>query len=234
MRGRGLDGWVRVGLVLTALLLLPWGAVSGATTPTPVSRAKLGDPSALAKGKLLVANRDLRDPNFSRTVVLLVRYSARGTLGFIINRPTSVELSEVLPSVEEPGGGSPVFEGGPVARDLLQAVVRSSAQPPDADRVFGEIYYGRSSELVQWLLGEGKAKSSFRAYAGHAGWAPGQLENEVRRGDWYIVPTDAETVLDAEPGTLWRRLIPRDPSRSAERTEPSGSIGPVRSVSPAA
>jgi putative transcriptional regulator len=190
------------------------------------ARPRLGDPTALAKGKLLVAHRGLHDPNFSRTVILLVRFGERGTSGFVINRPTPVALSEMEPGLEgQDEGQSFVFDGGPVARGVLQALVRSDTTPPEAIPVLDGIYYGKDPLLVQWLFGEGRAKASFRTYAGYAGWAPGQLESEVSRGDWYVVSADAEMLFDAEPETLWRRLIPRDPSRAAELTEPHGSIG---------
>jgi putative transcriptional regulator len=164
----------------------------------------------LDKGMLLVASRDLPDPNFSESVVLLIVYGPNGTVGVIINRPSDVKLATVLPSIKSLHGRSDrVYLGGPVLADRVLLLIRAAKAPEDAFGVFDDIYASSSLSVLKHEIGRRGSKPRFRAYAGHAGWAPGQLEAEVAHGDWYVTAADAENVLAAKPQDLWRKLIER-------------------------
>jgi putative transcriptional regulator len=208
--------------VLTLVLLSGLGGYRAESSPSPGSRSpgsraagpgNFGDPSALAKGKFLIAGRNLVDPNFARTVVLLVEYGPGGALGLVVNRPTPVKLGSVLPDLEGPGRKVEIFFGGPVSRGSLSLLARSDGVLEEASEVVKGVHVSRSLELLTRLAA--RKNGRLRVFAGYAGWAPGQLDNEVERGDWYIVPADENSVFAAEPEDLWRLLIPADPSRSA-------------------
>lgn len=191
-----------------------------------------GAEAKLAKGKFLVASRDLTDPNFARTVVLLLDYGPDGAVGLIINRRTEVRLGDALPEIEElqrhPGV---VYAGGPVAPAGVMVLVRSPRPPEQSKPVLDEIHVSQSDALLRRLASEGKGERSFRIYAGYAGWVPGQLDHEVTLGGWTIIPADADTVFADEPSTIWRRLVPRDRSRwtmLAPAPEPATGSGSVR------
>jgi len=170
-------------------------------------RARVKD---LAAGKLLVAPRELLDPSFARTVVLLVRYDEEGAMGLIINRRTDVALSRVLQEWKEAKGRSdPVFVGGPVNRAAVLGLLRSSAKPPEATPVFADVYLVSSKALLEKTLAAGADSQSFRVYLGYAGWAAGQLEYEVGLNSWHAFKADPGAVFDADPDSMWQRLIRR-------------------------
>ena len=94
----------------------------------------------LAAGKLLVASRDLLDPNFAQTVVLLVRYGDDSVVGLIINRRTQIPLARVFPELKEAKGQTdPIYRGGPVERTAALALMRASNKPEEAEHVFANV-----------------------------------------------------------------------------------------------
>jgi putative transcriptional regulator len=172
------------------------------------SQLSRGRVKALGPGKCLVAARDLPDPNFNDSVVLLAEYGEAGAMGVIVNRPTELPISRVLgDSKAAQGRTDRVFFGGPVSTNGLVALVRSKSAIPDGRRVVEDVHLVTSRESLEALIGSGTGRSELRTYLGYAGWGPGQLERETAAGSWHILPADAEVVFDAEPEALWRRLI---------------------------
>lgn len=188
------------------------GAHPGQPVAARVGRASLPDPGRLdspmrlAQGRFLVADHGLRDPNFSRTVVLLIDYDPEGAFGVVINRPSEVRVTTVMPDIEELSKRPDVvYLGGPVALGQMMLLVRSRRAPQDAHHIFNDVYLSSSDAVLRQAVAE--KNGSFRVFAGHAGWAPGQLDGEVGRGDWHVVRADAATVFDREPGEIWPELI---------------------------
>jgi len=170
------------------------------------------DPKA---GRLLVATPLLGDPNFRRTVVLIVEHEEiQGTLGVVLNRPTAVEVSQVLGQwtdlTSEP---SVVFRGGPVAPSsaLALALIPGSDEPIGWRALDGAPALARLGLLdldtPPKLLGP--AITSMRVYAGYAGWSPGQLEAEIDEGAWYVLSAEPGDVFVPEPELLWRQVLRR-------------------------
>jgi putative transcriptional regulator len=157
---------------------------------------------------LLVAARKMGDPRFRNTVVLLVQHGEGGSLGLIINRPTSILLSEALPDLKGASAAKhKVFFGGPVAINAMLFLVRGHTAPDNAEQVRTDIYVSGSRATLERMLGQGRSKNELRIYAGYAGWAAGQLDMEVLRGDWYLYPADARTIFDKDAEKLWNELI---------------------------
>ena len=173
-----------------------------------VAGAQSMQPQDLGAGKILVASRDLPDPNFAKSVVLLVQYDEGGVVGLIVNRRSKVPVSRVLDDVagakDRP---DPIYAGGPVGKTGILALLRSHDKPEDSKRVFGDVYLISSKELLEKTLASPAASGVFHVYLGYAGWATGQLEHEVDLGAWYIFHGDAAAVFDSDPDTLWSRLI---------------------------
>lgn len=177
----------------------------------------LGAAGSLGAGKLLVAKRNLWDPNFSQTVVLLIEHGPQGALGVIVNRPTEMRLSLLLPEIEDLEERTDTLHfGGPVARGHILVLLRAEGEPEEARHVFADVYASASRELLEGLLGRGEPADRVRVFAGHAGWAPGQLEAEVARDDWLVLQADPETVFAPEPAEVWPRLIQRETDLLAE------------------
>jgi len=165
-------------------------------------------PADLAAGKLLVASPDLPDPNFARTVVLLVQYDEDGVVGLILNRRSKVPISRVLDGVASAKNRpDPVYAGGPVGRTEVMAMVRAHRPPGDAKRLFGDVFLVSSREGLEKTFGSATEAGMVRVYLGYSGWTGPQLEHELDLGAWYIFQGSATVVFDADPDSLWPRLI---------------------------
>jgi putative transcriptional regulator len=164
----------------------------------------------LERGRMLVASADLPDPNFRRSVVLLLEYDATGALGVIVDRPTEIALETVLPEITElKGRPETVFLGGPVARDRMVLLVRTAKAPEPGSRVLDGLFLTTSFDVLRELARGPRDPVPFRAFVGYAGWAPGQLDAEIARGDWDVAPGDAAKILAREPAKLWQQMHER-------------------------
>ena len=218
---------------MLGLLSLGLGTQAGAQPGAPArdqavarpaaDRTAAGQPGQPGKGKFLVASRSLADPNFRRTVVFLVEYGEQGALGVIVNRPTAAKLSDVV----EPEGAErlddPIYWGGPVAHGAMLLLLRASEAPEGALPVFRNVYRSGSRELLERLLSHPDSVENLRIYSGHAGWIPGQLEAEIERGGWHVMPADPDLVFTTAPSAVWSELIRRATALRARRESvPSG------------
>ena len=186
---------------LRALLIAAALAVAGAAI------AQQEDP---ANGLFLVAKPGLIDPNFRETVVLVTQTEDYSTVGVIINRPTDLKLElEGLPATRYKDA---LFAGGPVMREVIVALFRSDSTPEaPAFHVLKDLYLSMHPQNLQALLERGGAR--YRLYAGFSGWAPRQLESEMMRDGWYILPADVETVFRKDMTGVWQELLQRAEKR---------------------
>ncbi|MGD9729369.1 MAG: YqgE/AlgH family protein [Nitrospiraceae bacterium] len=167
-------------------------------------------PSSVEKGVLLVASPRLTDPNFRQTVVLVVEHGSEGTMGLILNRPTNVLLSEALPQFTALKGSTHrLFVGGPVEASRLLLLVRLKEPPADARAVFDGVYVGATPAVLERIITQANPAETFRAFAGSAGWAPGQLTFEMNQGGWAILPPESFDIFDKDPATLWQDCLNR-------------------------
>jgi putative transcriptional regulator len=177
-------------------------------------------PEDLGVGKLLVAPRDFSDPNFAESVVLLIEYSEDGAVGLMINRQTKLPVSRLLPELKGSDKYSgPAYLGGPVSLEAVLALLQSRAEPPPTQQVLGDVYLLSTKTDLEAALAAGAGQNQLRIYFGYCGWGPGQLENELQRGDWYIFDGSEQAVFDSNPATLWSRMIARTEERTARMQE---------------
>jgi putative transcriptional regulator len=152
-------------------------------------------------GRLLIATPGLVDPNFSRSVVLVLAWSTEGALGLVLNRPGGLRVDEVLPRwahlAAEPGQ---VFIGGPVQPDtaVCLGATRDGWRTVDVDED------PETTEVRQ-----------IRLFAAYAGWSAAQLEAEIRAGGWYVADAHPDDPFTSSPGDLWRRVLRRQRGRVA-------------------
>ena len=166
-------------------------------------------------GCLLVATPVLTDPNFHRTVILVVEHEAEeGTLGVVLNRPTDVPVDRVLDTWSElVTGPSVVFKGGPVAPNSALAIgqVPGDAEPLGWHALDGAAAVSRLGlvdlDAPPDLLAP--AIDRLRVYAGYAGWAPGQLKAEIDEGAWYVVAAEPTDAFAGQPEGLWADVLRR-------------------------
>jgi putative AlgH/UPF0301 family transcriptional regulator len=173
-----------------------------------LAEAQSTRPADLAAGKLLVACKDLPDPNFAKTVVLLVQYDEDGVVGLILNRRSKVPVSRVLD--ELPGAKDrpdSVYAGGPVGRTDVRALVRSLSPPGRAKHVFGDVSVVSTKEDLEKTFASAPDADTVHVYLGYSGWTAPQLEHELELGAWYIFQGGAKAVFDSDPDSMWERFI---------------------------
>lgn len=171
----------------------------------------------LAVGRLLLATPALRDPNFARTVVLLLDVNDAGALGVVLNRPSDVPVTSVLPGWSGALSEPPVLlHGGPVAGDSalgLAVLADGAGEDPVGFRrttdVIGIVDLDTPADRLAPSLG------GMRVFAGYAGWGPGQLESECDEGSWTVVPSRPEDVFGTSPGTVWEQVHRRQGGETA-------------------
>ncbi len=168
--------------------------------------------NALATGKFLIASQNLKGSNFSHTVVLLIHYDQRGAIGLTINAPTKVALSAAFPDIQGlQKTADPIFMGGPVSQNRMFLLLQADAPIEDAHRVVADLYVSTSRKVLEQVANDQTAAKRWRLYLGYAGWKAGQLENEISRGDWRLLPAEAETVFNTPPDEIWPKLIRQGP-----------------------
>jgi putative transcriptional regulator len=203
-------GLLLIALVCSIPLSLP------IRIPHSALRASL-TAAPLRPGAFLVAAPRLNDPNFGKTVVLLVRHGRRGSFGLIINRPAKIKTEEVLPDLKG-AQAPPLFFGGPVGRNVLFALVKDEPPPDGAQKILNQVYFVGQREILLPLLQRPKPSRKIRVYAGYSGWGPGQLEREVLRGDWNVIDADEGTIFTEETSEIWQEL-----SRAGEKIQVRGN-----------
>lgn len=200
-----------VAFLALVLLGLGGGIPPAYSQDTPVA----SEPDArsmppLGKGVFLVASPILMDPNFREAVILICEYGPEGTLGVIVNRPTDLPLSEALPTLAVLKGTSYVlFAGGPVQPGGILMLFRVGETSADLRPVMDGIYLGGDLHTLERVITQPQPTETFRAFAGYAGWAPGQLEMEIATGSWATVPADSASIFDKDPSDLWSDLLER-------------------------
>jgi|SRR5580658_1241966 putative AlgH/UPF0301 family transcriptional regulator len=206
--------------------------IKGFDVPTPNSRPAVFLPvqsknaKDLGAGKLLVASRGLADPQFAKTVVLLVHYDAEGAVGLILNRRTDVPLSRVLDGFKAAKHLSdPVYLGGPVETPAVFALLQSPAKVEGAQHIFGAVYMISSKMLFEHTISARPDPSGFHVYLGYAGWTDDQLQKELQLGAWFIFQGDAGTVFNSDPDSLWPQMIQKTELKLAE-SGPAGADRP--------
>ena len=166
-------------------------------------------PRSVEKGVLLVASPSLSDPNFHQTVLFIIEHGRGGTVGLILNRPTNVLVSEALPDFTVLKRTTHrLFAGGPVERTQLVLLFRLTQLLPDSRQIVDRIYVG-TPRVLERIMTQPKPTETFRAFAGFAGWAPGQLEHEMLEGAWGVLPSDTFNIFDKDPAMLWPDSISR-------------------------
>lgn len=156
---------------------------------------------------LLIASPQLRDPNFQRTLVLLVSHSEEGALGLVINRLSPVRLGDVVEHLEtlHPSGANrPVLWGGPV--DRVRGFVVFRGRAPEGWTVGDGVAVSDSGERLGALIAAG---AEFLLCLGYAGWAPGQLDREFAEGSWVHLEATPELVFESGLEERYDRALAR-------------------------
>ncbi len=162
-------------------------------------------------GRLLVAAPEMRDPNFDRTVILVLEHGSDGTLGVVLNRPSATDLCAALPQWEGfAADPSVVFLGGPVSPTaaICLGCTPVATEPDGWSPLFGGL---GTVDLDRDPDDLAAPIRDIRVFAGYAGWGPGQAEGEVDAGAWYVVDAHPNDTVSPDPADLWRTVLRRQP-----------------------
>ena len=166
------------------------------------------------RGLLLVASPSLEDPNFKRTVLLLLAHSDEGALGIVLNRPSPADIGEILPQWR-PHAAEPtrVFRGGPVSVSSaiclatpargIDRIVASSVGVDETVAGLVSVDLHRDPDHVATVI------DGLRVFSGYAGWSSGQLESEIEAGGWILAGPLRNELLTNDPAGLWSRVLTR-------------------------
>ncbi len=178
------------------------------------------------QGYLLLASEELADPNFARSIVLLIEHNEQGALGVVLNRPTSKTVGELWREVSQVACESqqPICLGGPVSGPVM--ALHTVPDLAELEIISG-VYFAAKKQHLDRLVQQaestagattqaedpsenspspGEPRQAFKVFVGHAGWGPGQLEREIEQRAWYTLPARIEHVFDPGPD-LWERLV---------------------------
>ena len=165
-------------------------------------------PMESLRGQLLVASPVLEDPNFHRAVILVTEHTPDGAMGLILNRVATTTVADALPDLTWlADGDDPVHVGGPVAPNGV--VVLAEWDEPARAAVLVEDDLGFVPADLEDADGLAAAIRRARIFAGHAGWGPGQLEDELAEDAWIVAPARREDLFSADPDTLWSTVLRR-------------------------
>jgi putative transcriptional regulator len=159
------------------------------------------------RGQLLVAGPGLQDPNFRRTVVLICEHTEDGALGLVINRSTTIAVTDAVPELGELlGEGSRLWSGGPVQPQSIVLLAELDDPPEDALMVVGDVALVLQGADLEELAADARRG---RAFLGYAGWGPEQLEGELERGDWIVLAAQPDDAFGEDGDRLWGEVLAR-------------------------
>ncbi len=168
-------------------------------------------------GYFLISEFDLMDPNFYRSVILMIAHDDEGAFGLVVNRPSSLALGEVIEGVEDtPAARLPVYIGGPVQQNALFVLHMSPSrqgETPGIKKPLDRVTFEPATRsLIEYLTGEWGAlpeaeRPVVRIYAGYSGWGPGQLEGELKRSSWVVLKASEQVVFDPDPEATWAEAL---------------------------
>lgn len=161
----------------------------------------------LEKGCLLLAEPAiLGDATFARAVILLAEHNANGSVGFILNKPFTFTLNELVPAIQV---AYKLYNGGPVEEDNLYFIHNVPHLIPNSVEISQGIYWGGDFELTKNLLNAGRiSPQNIRFFLGYSGWGAHQLENELADQAWIVTQnTYQETLIAQSASQLWKKQL---------------------------
>lgn len=162
---------------------------------------------APSAGKLLISEPFLSDPNFKRSVVLVAEHGEEGTLGFILNQPTSLLLKDLVPDLWQ--AEFPVFNGGPVEMDTIHFIHRCYDKLNSGEEISKGIYWGGNFETLKILVNTNTISvEDVKFFLGYSGWAPTQLDEELNANTWLVSDKyNADLIFSNNQEAVWREVI---------------------------
>ena len=151
----------------------------------------------------LIAMPGMVDPNFAKSLTYICEHNEQGALGVVVNRPMDMTLRALLEQIEiEPGAGpigdTPVYFGGPVQTDRGFVLHRPVGDWQSTLSVHGDVGLTTSKDILQ-AVADGNGPGHLLVSLGYAGWAPGQLEEELKQNAWLTVAATPDVIFSTPP-----------------------------------
>lgn len=160
-----------------------------------------------SKGKFLISEPFLGDPNFERSVVLLCEHNEQGSFGLVLNQKSNLSLGDVMEGIY---GDFQLYVGGPVEQNTLHYIHRLGDQIPESIPLGNGIYWSGDFEEIKTLMNIGKIpENDIRFFLGYSGWGERQLTDEMKRNSWIVSNADAEFIFDTPNEQFWRAVLKR-------------------------
>jgi len=158
------------------------------------------------KGQLLIAEPSILNYNsFNRSIILLTEHTQNNSIGFILNRPLSFTVNDLVPEIN---CSFTIYQGGPVEQDNLYFVHRVPELIPDSIEVANGIFWGGNFELLKALLNNQDLKiSDIRFFLGYSGWESGQLEEELKTNSWFVSENNYSNIFATDNTTIWKNKL---------------------------
>ncbi len=162
-------------------------------------------------GHFLISELELADPNFVKTVVLIITHDEHGAFGLVVNRRAEATLGDIVPEfADRPAAAVPVFVGGPVEQQYIFLLHGGlGGESEGAHQVAAGVVFEPSFDAVAphlmdaWTALDDGIDVPVHLYAGYSGWGPGQLEGELEHGAWLVIPARKDLVFHADPEAAW-------------------------------
>jgi putative transcriptional regulator len=157
-------------------------------------------------GRLLIAEPFLHDDYFRRAVILIAEHNDKGTVGFILNKPLDITVTEAIPDFPDYDKHS--FFGGPVQRDQLYFVHTVGDKIEGSFPIGNGLFWLGDFEQVKELIRKKEINSShIRFFIGYSGWEPGQLEKELGEKSWYVSKSNLDLIYSVDSSVMWTEAV---------------------------
>jgi putative transcriptional regulator len=164
------------------------------------------------KGRVLIAEPFLSGDYFGRSVVLLVAYSNKGAVGFILNKKVDIPIQDAFPDFPE--FDADVYLGGPVSTDSVYYIHKLGKQIPGSIHVLGDLYWGGDFNVLKRDIENGRIDpNDIRFFIGYSGWDAGQLENELKEDSWLVTDVDPQIVMQDLENNSWFDFVKKAGAR---------------------
>ena len=161
----------------------------------------------LEKGKILIAEPSIiGDISFNRSIILLVEHGNNGSIGFILNKPMNLNISDLIPEIES---DFKIYNGGPVQQDNLYFIHKISDLIPECIMISEGLYWSGNFEYVLKLIKKGEInKNDIRFFLGYSGWDSNQLNNELNNNTWILAENSHnKNIITAVDEVFWKNKM---------------------------
>lgn len=160
----------------------------------------------VTSGKILLAEPFMLDPNFKRAAVLMCEHDLNGSIGFIMNKPLSMRVDELIAGFPE--FDAEIYFGGPVSTDTIHYVHNKGDLLEDSIHIVDGVYWGGSFEKLKSLINSKLIGArDIRFFVGYSGWGEGQLNEEMKLGSWVVADMFSNYLFKTKARELWQQVM---------------------------